>query len=46
LEARVGVVYPHGARLSVRRTGGTDSTLSAPLSYVATWPTTARESHG
>jgi hypothetical protein len=46
LEARVGVVYPHGARLSVRRTGGTDSTLSAPLSYIATWPTTARESHG
>lgn len=46
LEARVGVVYPHGARLSVRRTGGVDSTLSAPVSYVATWPGTSGHSRG
>lgn len=44
LETRVGVVYPHGARLSVRRTGGVDSMLSAPLAYVATWPNTNCES--
>lgn len=46
LEARVGAVYRHGARLSVRRTGGVDSTLSAPLSYVATWQNTKGESGG
>lgn len=46
LEARVGVIYPHGARLSVRRLGSIDSTLSAPFSYVATWSETDNGSAG